>query len=455
MGNSFDYMFKLLFLTAITCCAISFASPPKVTTVTSSRPSVCDSCECLPDNVAPVTVNCTCTKSKLLIFREQDSALLSSVRDLTLASCGFVSLPSSGLSECTALTRVAVRDMKLFHYTAGLFPALESLSVEDVGELVLDGFGPANRTLRHLTLRRTNVNRLVKGTVTAVAPLRRVLFDQVNVDEIESGALEMVFVGDGDNVQAAAADGFTIVDSLIKSVASGGVSVRSGMLRILNSTLEDMTSGAVVVDDSKSSIRLSANRFASMVNDSVSVLQPDGPTVYVDGNKFLTLPADLQLFKSERAVEFRDNEVENVDLGRFLFDIDAGVRVTGNRFVCDCDPRRISVLKINQVFPDLMPDADSRLSQLLTDNYCLKFENTTLADYRDLLVKEIACKGTTVTTVQSPTSSQPPSRDVNDFNRGNRAVITASYAMIFTAVTVSLHPLLPIHTYLNPVFRFF
>lgn len=153
--------------------------------------------------------------SQLLIFREQDAALMSSVRELTLASCGFVSLPSSGLSGSTALVRVTVRDMKLFHYTAGLFPALESLSVEDVGELVLDGFGQANRTLRHLTLQRTNVIRLVKGTVTAGAPLRRVLFDRVDIDEIESGALDMVFVGDYDNAQAAVADGFTIVDSTV------------------------------------------------------------------------------------------------------------------------------------------------------------------------------------------------------------------------------------------------
>lgn len=153
---------------------------------------------------------------QLLIVREQDTAILSSVQDLTLASCGFVSLPSSGLSSSTSLSRVTVRDMKLFHYTAGLFPALESLSVEDVGELVLDGFGPANRTLRHLTLRRTTVLRLVKGTVTAAAPLRRVLFDRVDVDEIESGALDMSFVSDGDNGQLqAAADGFTVVDSTV------------------------------------------------------------------------------------------------------------------------------------------------------------------------------------------------------------------------------------------------
>jgi len=152
---------------------------------------------------------------QLLIVREQDTAILSSVRDLTLASCGFVSLPSSGLSSSTSLARVTVRDMKLFHYTAGLFPALESLSVEDVGELVLDGFGPANRTLRHLTLRRTTVLRLVKGTVTAAAPLRRVLFDRVDVDEIESGALDMSFVSDANNGQQAAADGFTVVDSTV------------------------------------------------------------------------------------------------------------------------------------------------------------------------------------------------------------------------------------------------
>lgn len=105
--------------------------------------------------------------------------------------------------------------MKLFHYTAGLFPALESLTVENVDELVLDGFGTANRTLRHLTLRRTAVVRLVKGTVTTAAPLRRVLFDRVDVDEIESGALDMSFVGDGDSGQLAAADGFTVVNSTV------------------------------------------------------------------------------------------------------------------------------------------------------------------------------------------------------------------------------------------------
>lgn len=157
-----------------------------------------------------------CFVSQLLIVREQDFAVLSSVRDLTLASCGYVSLPSSGLSTSTSLTRVTVHDLKLFHYTAGLFPALVSLSVEDVGELVLDGFGSANRTLRYLTVRRTNVLRLVKGTVTKVSPLRRVIFDRVDVEEIESGALDMVFLGDGnDNGQSAAADGFTVVESKV------------------------------------------------------------------------------------------------------------------------------------------------------------------------------------------------------------------------------------------------
>lgn len=152
---------------------------------------------------------------QLLIVRDEDAALLSSVQDLTLASCGFVSLPSSGLSASTSLARVTVRDMKLFHYTAGLFPALESLTVENVDELVLDGFGTANRTLRHLTLRRTAVVRLVRGTVTTAAPLRRVLFDRVDVDDIESGALDMSFVGDGDGGQLAAADGFTVVNSTV------------------------------------------------------------------------------------------------------------------------------------------------------------------------------------------------------------------------------------------------
>lgn len=157
---------------------------------------------------------------QLLIVRPQDAAVLSSARELTLASCGFVSLPSSGLTASKGLTRVTVRDMKLFHYTAGLFPALESLTVEDIGELVLDGFGPANRTLRYLTLRRVDAIKLVAGTLTAAAPLRRVILDRVNVDEIETGALDMTFVGQPDNhgQPSAAADGFTVVNSTVTNI---------------------------------------------------------------------------------------------------------------------------------------------------------------------------------------------------------------------------------------------
>ncbi|XP_060854332.1 uncharacterized protein LOC132932124 [Rhopalosiphum padi] len=401
--------------------------------------SICDTCACSPDNVRPVTVNCTCAKTKLLIVRDQDTTVLSSVQDLTLASCGFVSLPPSGLSSSTALARVTVRDMKLFHYTAGLFPALESLSVENVDELVLDGFGPASRTLRHLTLRRTAVVKLVKGTVTTAAPLRRVLFDRVDVDEIESGALEMSFVGDGDNGQLAAADGFTVVNSTIKYVHSGGVTVRSGAVRILNSTLDNLASGAVVVDDARRGVRLSHNRLGSMAGDSVSAVQWDGDSaVYVGGNEFRTLPADMQLLRSERPAEFVGNNVESVDLGPFLFGLGPAVRAADNLFTCDCDPRRISVLKLNQVFPGLLqPDVDSRFASLLADNYCRQPANTTLAGYRDLLVREIVCEGANVTAIQppqSPTGQPQPSRDTAAPNHGN-AITAAAYVSAAVVAT--------------------
>ncbi|CAH1726282.1 unnamed protein product [Aphis gossypii] len=437
---------KLLLLTVTFLAFYGTAGAQPRGSAGSSGPavrSICDICACAPDNVRPVTVNCTCTKTKLLIVRDEDAALLSSVQDLTLASCGFVSLPSSGLSASTSLARVTVRDMKLFHYTAGLFPALESLTVENVDELVLDGFGTANRTLRHLTLRRTAVVKLVKGTVTTAAPLRRVLFDRVDVDEIESGALDMSFVGDGDSGQLAAADGFTVVNSTIKSVQSSGVAVRSGAVRILNSTLDNLASGAVVVDDARRGVRLSGNRLGSMVGDSLSAMQWDGgdASVRVDGNEFLALPADMQLLRSERPADFVANYVDNVDLGPFLFGLGPAVRAAGNLFTCDCDPRRISVLKLNKVFPGLLqPDVDTRFAGLLADNYCRQPANTTLAGYRDLLVREIVCEGANVTAVQpspeSPTGHpQPSGGDTAAQNRGNAVATAAAYASAAAVVT--------------------
>lgn len=223
----------------------------------------------------------------------------------------------------------------------------------------------------------------------------------------------------------------------------GGVTVRAGAVRILNSTLDDLQSGAVVVDDVKGSgVRLSGNRLGAVVGDSVSMLRsPDGGDVLMDGNEFRTLPADMQLFKSERPVEFRDNVIENVDLGPFLFGVGPTVRVFRNRFVCDCDPRRISVLKIDQVFPGLLPDMDSRLSRLLSDNYCrhpvtngtAATADTTLEGYRDLLIKEVVCEGTNVTT-SKPAAGQPEQPFWDEAQNGGGHRATAGTAIIVATV---------------------
>lgn len=229
----------------------------------------------------------------------------------------------------------------------------------------------------------------------------------------------------------------------IKSVQSGGVTVRSGAVRILNSTLDDLASGAVAVNDARGGIRISGNRLGAMVGDSVSAVRRDGDAaVLVDGNAFRALPADMQLLRSDdRLTEFADNSVDNVDLGPFLFGLGAGVRATGNRFTCDCDPRSISVLKLNQVFPGLMqPDTDIRFAVLLADNHCRQPANTTLAGYRDLLVRELACKGANVAATasdQSPADQPQPPVDNGGAapNRGNP--VTTESTVYVTAVAVA------------------
>lgn len=220
---------------------------------------------------------------------------------------------------------------------------------------------------------------------------------------------------------------------------TGAVSVRSAALRILNSTLDDLAAAAIAADDA---VVLSGNRFGAMAGDSVTVAgTAAGPVVRMDGNRFRALPADLQPFRSERTVEFRDNAVDNVDLGPFLLGAGPAVRVTGNRFACDCDPRRISVLKLNQVFPGLLPDADGgRFGRLLTDNGCAEPAGTTLAGYQDMLVKEVACKGANVTAVPTPSA---PAKDAAA-DRGNHAAGTSAAtangatAAAVTAVAVAV-----------------
>lgn len=227
----------------------------------------------------------------------------------------------------------------------------------------------------------------------------------------------------------------------IKLVQSGGVTVRSGAVRILNSTLDDLAGGALVVDDARDGVRLSGNRLGAMVANSVSVVQRTdggGGDVVVDGNAFRTLPADVQPLKSDGPVVFRDNSVDNVDLSPFLFGLGAGARVSGNRFVCDCDQRRISVLKMDQVFPGLLTDADNRIDQLLADNRCQEPANTTLAGYRDMLVAKSVCKDATAVAAAPPASTVPP--PPSSASQGDRAAANRGNAPVtvwWTAVAVA------------------
>jgi len=195
-----------------------------------------------------------------------------------------------------------------------------------------------------------------------------------------------------------------------------------------------MASGAIVLDDVRDSggLRLLENRFGTLVSDSVSVVGLDGDDVYVIGNEFGDLPADLRLLKLDRIVQFVNNVVADVDLGPFLFDAATTVRVSGNQFACDCDPRHISVLKFNEVFPGLLPDTDGRLSRLLIDNSCIQPNNATLADYKKLLIDEVVCKGLKKAT-GNYTQDQPPTPS------GDHPVVVSSarHAATVPAVAVA------------------
>lgn len=210
------------------------------------------------------------------------------------------------------------------------------------------------------------------------------------------------------------------------------MSVKSGTVRIFNSTLDALASGSVTVDGAKG-VRLTGNKLGGVAVAGDSVTVQGSGEVYVDGNEFRSLPADLQLIKSDRPVTFRDNVVDDVDLGPFLFNVGPAVRVSGNRFECDCDPRRISVLKLNQVFPGLLSEADTRFADMLTENFCQKPEHMTLAGYRDQLIKEIACEGTNVTTAAPPARASSKDATIN----GGTAVMAAlSYTTIVLSVSV-------------------
>lgn len=124
----------------------------------------------------------------MLILKDEDGDTLSNTKMLNISTCNFVSFPPNGFPKSKKLKSVQIKSMNLFHLNSGVFPYTVNLNVEDVGELIIDGFqGQPN--LANIDIKNSVLSELAEHSFKDVKSLEKLSFQNATINNIASESL--------------------------------------------------------------------------------------------------------------------------------------------------------------------------------------------------------------------------------------------------------------------------
>ena len=124
----------------------------------------------------------------MLILKDEDGDTLVHSKVLNVSACNFVSFPPNGFPKSKKLKSIQIKSMNLFHLNSGVFPYAVNLNVEDIGELIVDGFqGQSN--LAFVDIRNSVLSELAANSFKDVKNLERLSFQNVTINNIAPESL--------------------------------------------------------------------------------------------------------------------------------------------------------------------------------------------------------------------------------------------------------------------------
>lgn len=127
---------------------------------------------------------------QVLIFKDEDGDTLSNTKVLNISTCTFVSFPTSGFPKTKKLKSLQIRQMNLFHLTSAAFPSVSNLAIDEVNELIIDGFLGQNN-LVNIEIKNSILSQLNEESFKDVKSLERLTFQNVSINTILPTSLQM------------------------------------------------------------------------------------------------------------------------------------------------------------------------------------------------------------------------------------------------------------------------
>lgn len=114
-------------------------------------------------------------------------------------------------------------------------------------------------------------------------------------------------------------------------------------------------------------------------------------------NEFKSLPSSLLkevYVLNDKKINFVGNTIHDIDLGGFLLNSKTErLNFVKNKIVCDCTPRKTSILRLKELFPGLLTN-DTNFDSIIDSNFCKNYNGIYLSEFKRKYLSGLLCNDT-------------------------------------------------------------
>lgn len=126
-------------------------------------------------------------------------------------------------------------------------------------------------------------------------------------------------------------------------------------------------------------------------------------------NEFKSLPSSLLkevYVLNDKKINFVGNTIHDIDLGGFLLNSETErINFVKNKIVCDCSPRKTSILRLKELFPGLLTN-ETNIDSIIDSNFCKNYNGIYLSEFKRKYLSGLLCNDTDTKLLDAYSSEQ-------------------------------------------------
>lgn len=156
-------------------------------------------------------------------------------------------------------------------------------------------------------------------------------------------------------------------------------------------------------------------------------------------NEFKSLPSNLLrevTVVNDKKINFIGNIIHDVDLGGFILNSKLDkLNFVKNKIVCDCTPRKTSILKLRDLFPGLLTN-ETNFDMIIDSNSCKNYNSMPLSEFKRKFLSGQLCNETDLKQLETMYPSEQTEllnmwQTSTEISPNNSVTLSSYYTFLF------------------------